>query len=156
MEPLIEKNNLIQERIKPTVDRVTITKEESEKLSRWLEQLKSETSGFLDVSKSDLVNFLIHNHAPALSKKEIKELRALKYDLVRHLNWLTPLLKKAIEDNDQEKIILLQAELKNIEIKTGSKNATNELMQIKPRKRRIKKSDDVSIEYKNESIQLEK
>ncbi|MBL7555888.1 MAG: hypothetical protein JNM24_08710 [Bdellovibrionaceae bacterium] len=82
---------------KSTIERVTLGKDEAEKLNYWLNQIKSETSGFLEVSKSDLVNFLIRNHGEQLKAKEIRIIRSHKYDLVKHLNWLTPLLKKAIE-----------------------------------------------------------
>ena len=128
---------------KSTIERVTLGKDEAEKLNYWLNQIKSETSGFLEVSKSDLVNFLIRNHGDQLKAKEIKLIRTHKYDLVRHLNWLTPLLKKAIEDNDQERILALLTELKALEIKTGidvAAKATEPKIK-KPRKLRAKKSE---------------
>ena len=96
---------------KNKTERVSLGKEESEKLNQWLIQVKSETSGFLEVSKSDLVTFLIRSHSEHLKSKEIKSIKDQKYDLVKHLNWLTPLLKKAIEENNQEMISTLHTEL---------------------------------------------
>jgi len=128
---------------KSTIERVTLGKDEADKISLWLNQIKSESSGFLEVSKSDLVNFLIRNHGDQLKAKEIRLIRTHKYDLVKHLNWLTPLLKKAIEDNDQERILALHSELKALEIKSGIKVAANavEPKIKKPRKLRAKKSE---------------
>lgn len=133
----------VTDKNKMPVERVTLGKDEAEKLNYWLNQIKSETSGFLEVSKSDLVNFLIRNHGDQLKAKEIKLIRTHKYDLVKHLNWLTPLLKKAIEDNDQERILALHKELKALEIKSGIKVATKEIEPKikKTRKLRAKKSE---------------
>lgn len=163
------KNNLIadansnvtqdsaSQREKSAVERVTLGKDESEKLNHWLIQIKSETSGFLEVSKSDLVNFLIRSHADQLKSKDIKLIRTHKYDLVKHLNWLTPLLKKAIEENDRERILALHTELKALEIKSGIKVAqkTSEPKIKKPRKLRAKKSEVNSSEDNNESIAVD-
>ena len=139
---------------KISVERVTLGKDESEKISHWLTQIKSETSGFLEVSKSDLVNFLIKSHADKLKSKEIKSIKAQKYDLVKHLNWLTPLLKKAIDENNQEMISTLHAELKALEIKTGlpTRDKSIEPITKKSRKPRGKKSELNHDEANNELI----
>ncbi len=139
---------------KSIIERVTLGKDEAEKLNLWLNQIKSETSGFLEVSKSDLVNFLIRNHGDQLKTKEIKLIRTHKYDLVKHLNWLTPLLKKAIEDNDQERILALHTELKALEIKTGIKVAAKAVEHKikKPRKLRAKKSETQHSGDNSESV----
>lgn len=133
----------VTDKNKVPVERVALGKDEAEKINSWLNQIKSETSGFLEVSKSDLVNFLIRNHGDQLKAKEIKLIRTHKYDLVKHLNWLTPLLKKAIEDNNQERIIALHTELKALEIKSGIKVATKEIEPKikKTRKLRAKKTE---------------
>ena len=142
---------------KSTIERVTLGKVEAEKLNSWLNQIKSETSGFLEVSKSDLVNFLIRNHGDQLKAKEIKLIRTHKYDLVKHLNWLTPLLKKAIEDSDQERILALHTELKALEIKSGTKVAAKavEPKIKKPRKLRAKKSETNHNEDNSELITVD-
>lgn len=150
-------NDTAADKNKMPVERVTLGKDEAEKLNNWLNQIKSETSGFLEVSKSDLVNFLIRNHGDQLKAKEIKLIRTHKYDLVKHLNWLTPLLKKAIEDNDQERILALHTELKALEIKSGIKVATKavEPKNKKPRKLRAKKSETSHIGDNSELITID-
>ena len=150
-------NKSVAQKEKSVIERVTLGKDEAEKLNHWLVQIKSETSGFLEVSKSDLVNFLIRSHADQLKSKDIKLIRTHKYDLVKHLNWLTPLLKKAIEENDRERILALHTELKALEIKSGIKVAqkTSEPKIKKPRKLRAKKSEVNSSEDNNESIAVD-
>lgn len=116
---------LIETKVKNQIDRVTLTKEGSEKLNQWLIQVKDSTKGFLDLSKSDLVNFLIQNHSLDLSKKEIKQIRTSHYSLIKHLNWITPQLKKAIEENNQDLVKSLQLELRSLELGVIA-GATNE------------------------------
>ncbi len=150
----VSKSEDSLEKNKNTIERVTLGKDESEKINQWLNQIKSETSSFLEVSKSDLVNFLIRSHSEHLKLKELKLLKAQKYDLVKHLNWLTPILKKAIEENDQAKILFLHAELRALEVKTSLpiKSESNDPITKKLRKPRVKKSELNHDESKNESI----
>ena len=69
------------EREKPkSIDRVTIGAEESARLADWLSQIGQGAAGFLDLTKLDVVNFLIRAHAPTLSPKELKAIRAKHYD----------------------------------------------------------------------------
>ncbi len=165
MEPLSDKNSdsnrsenkTEADKSKTPIERVTLGKEEAERLNFWLNQIKSDSSGFLEVSKSDLVNFLIRTHGDKLKEKEIKLLRTHKYDLVKHLNWLTPLLKKAIEDNDQDRILALHGELKALEIKSGIKidKKVTEHKTKKPRKLRAKNSEVNHNEGNNKLNTLE-
>ena len=54
------------------VERVSIGKAESDRLASWLSQVQVATGGFLNLSKADLVNFLVRYHADELSAKEIQ------------------------------------------------------------------------------------
>ena len=137
------KDEDLSDKNKTSIERVTLGKNESEKIHQWLIQIRTETSGYLEVSKSDLVNFLIRSHSEHFKSKEVKLIKAQKYDLVKHLNWLTPLLKKAIEENDQEKILILHAELKALEVKTDLpvKEKSIDPITKKSRKPRVKKSE---------------
>lgn len=101
---------------KSQIDRVTLNKNESEKVNAWLNQINKSTKGFLELNRSDLVNFLVKSHADELTKKEIKNIRLAHYSLIKHLNWITPQLKKAIDENNYELVKSLQLELKSLEI----------------------------------------
>jgi len=145
------------QKVKTQIDRVTLNKDESEKLNRWLVQIKESSKGFLDLTRSDLVNYLIQSHDDALSTKEIKRIRQANYSLIKHLNWITPQLKKALEDNNQELVFTLQAELRGLELgvikNAESKIRSEKICEINTSQRqRGRKSRTKSSEDKNEDI----
>jgi hypothetical protein len=125
------------------IDRVTLSLEEGLKVQGWLRQIQESSSGFLDITKSDVVNFLISKHAPELSLKEIKAIRSKHYDPIRHLNWITPRLKEALLKNDVSQVAALQSEIRGIELSvvTSASSNTPET-DPKPRRKRRDKTDD--------------
>ena len=150
--------NILKQKEKIQIERVTLGKDESDILNKWLMQIKGSTKGFLDLTKSDLVNFLIKSHSEDLSAKEIKKIRLSHYSLIKHLNWITPQLKKAYEENDIEQVRSLQLELRSLElgiIKGAQANnpslSGDDSERLK--KQRIKKYRNKSIIDKNESNQ---
>lgn len=135
---------------KSQVDRASIGKLESEKLSGWLKQIQETSKGFLDLTKSELVNFLIREHKPELSAKELNQLRHDHYDPFRHISWITQELKTAIASNDKNMVARLQNEIKGIELSVivnaqssdGFKSLESTPQNInKPKRKRVKKSD---------------
>ena len=162
MEPL---NNLdvgtsetkeLGQKIKSQVDRVTLNKIESEKINTWLQQIKESSKGFLDLTRSDLVNYLIKAHLDILTAKEIKRIRLAHYSLIKHLNWITPQLKKALEDNDRELVFQLQRELRSLEMgvirnaeSASGVTGSNDLITTK--KQRVKKSKNEASIDKNDN-----
>lgn len=134
------------------VDRITLGTGEAARVQDWLSKLKDSSSGFLNITKSDIVNFLIRQHGSDLSAKEIKGIRSAHYDPIRHLNWITPRLKEAIEQNNIEKVALFQSEIRGIELSiiADVKPAPSApLDPAKPRGRR-RKSLDVETESEND------
>lgn len=124
-------------------DRATLGGPESAKLDRWLKQITEASKGFLTLSKSDLVNFLIREHRDDLLPKELVRIRSDNYDPVRHINWIMPQLKKALSENDISRISDLQSELRGIELSIISKATTLESeIRAKPRKQRKVRSHD--------------
>jgi hypothetical protein len=106
---------------KPVVDRVTLGANESERVQAWINQLGEASKGFLELTKSDLINFLVRGHTLELTPKEIKIIRADNYDPVRHLNWITPRLKEALAKSDMAQVVILQDEIRSIELTVTSK-----------------------------------
>src|SRR5271170_4916692 len=92
------------------VDRATLGKEEAEKVAAWLKQLPESSSGFLQLTRSDVVNFLIREHKTELSPRELQQIRTQHYDPIRHLNWITPRLKDALQNGDLASVNALQSE----------------------------------------------
>lgn len=153
------------QKIKSQVDRVTLNKDESEKINTWLRQIKESSKGFLDLTRSDLVNYLIKAHLDVLTAKEIKKIRLAHYSLIKHLNWITPQLKKALEDNNHELVFSLQSELRSLEmgvIKNAESvtSATDSISNViensglnTTRKQRVKKDKNPSVVDKNEATE---
>lgn len=151
----VADDKLPDPKIKTQIDRVTLNKDESEKINLWLNQIKESTKGFLDLTRSDLVNHLIKSHADELTTKEIKNIRLSHYSLIKHLNWITPQLKRALDENNFELVKSLQVELRGLEI--GVIDAAKNKMEMPEggisfitKKQRIKKSKIKSSEDKNE------
>jgi len=154
MESLIDKNKIqhddkgkmpIKAKSDLEFERVKLGKTESIKVSAWLKQLDESSNGFLQLTKSDLINFLIREHKEELTTKEISQIRANHYDPIRHLNWITPRLKEALTAHDKEQITRLQDELRSIELSviskvTGVNNLVNGPPDIKQKRLRLKKN----------------
>src|SRR5437868_11205905 len=83
MESLTEKPVKAQ-------DRVTLGKVEVEKIEKWLNQINQSSKGFLSLTKSDVVNFILRLHREEFSSKELSQIRAAHYDPIRHITWITP------------------------------------------------------------------
>lgn len=97
-------------------DRVNLGEFEAEKLNRWLVQINSSSRGFLALTKTDVVNFLIRQHSEELLPKELLQIRAQHYDPVRHLNWIAPQIRMALANGDLERVAELQKELRGVEL----------------------------------------
>ncbi len=154
----VTAENILKQKEKIQIERVSLGKEESDILNKWLMQIKGSTKGFLDLTKSDLVNFLIKSHSEDLSAKEIKKIRLSHYSLIKHLNWITPQLKKAFEENNLEQVRSLQLELRSLElgIIKGAENKNSTLVadvSDRAEKQRVKKHKNKSITDKNEPHQ---
>lgn len=132
------------------IDRVTLGKAEADKVTAWLAQLEDCSKGFLQLTKSDLTNFLIRKHHDELTKKEITQIRQYHYDPIKHLNWIAPQIKAALSKGDMARVAELQSELRGVELSVAqhddgtiaSVTAGDPQASQKFRKKRIKKNDD--------------
>lgn len=154
MESLTDKNKIQHDtkgrmptkaKSDPEIERVKLGKTESIKVSAWLKQLDESSKGFLQLSKSDLINFLIREHKEELTVKEISQIRANHYDPIKHLNWITPRLKEALTAHDTEQIARLQDEIRSIELSvtskvTGVSNLVNVPPDVKQKRLRLKQN----------------
>jgi hypothetical protein len=130
------------------VERVTLGKEEAEKVSAWLKQLEVSSNGFLVLTRSDVVNFIIRSHSPDLSVRTMQQIRNQNYDPIRHLNWITPRLKDALERGDTELVSAMQTEIRGIEVSFAARAASfssanaDSGLSIKPKVRRRRSQKD--------------
>jgi hypothetical protein len=97
-------------------ERVSLTDVEAKKLDHWLGLAREASKGFLTLSRSDLVSFLIGEHRTELSPSEIKRLRAIHYDAIKHIQWIMPQIKAALTLGDVNRVAELQCELRGVEL----------------------------------------
>ncbi len=126
-------------------DRIALTITEAGKVENWLSQIREASKGYLNISKSDVVNFLIREHRDTLLGSEIKRIRTDHYNPVRHIQWIMPQLK----------------ELRAIELSVVGGDVPGESTEAptepKPRKKRSQKTDHAGplTESKNSEISAE-
>ncbi len=77
------------------VDRIVLRRMENDRLQSWTVSLNERFDGMIRVTKSDLANFLIRQHAENLSEPEIKLIEAELFDEVRWLNWALTKVRQA-------------------------------------------------------------
>lgn len=104
-----------KEKAKPP-ERVTLGTDEGQRVEAWLSQVNEFSKGYLTLSKSDIVNFLVRQHKEALTPKELQQIRANHYDPVRHITWITPQIKQALAGGDMARVLELQEELRKVEL----------------------------------------
>lgn len=97
-------------------DRVTLGRTETDKVDGWLLQINSSSKGFLELSRSDIVNFLIRTHKPEFLAKELGQIRADHYDPIKHIAWIAPQIKNAISKGDDARVAELQTELQSVSL----------------------------------------
>ncbi len=118
MEPVtdhVAKGETIAKPIKAP-DRVSLDKSETEKVDRWLSQINQSSKGFLTLTRSDVVNFIIRTHRDEFAPKDLSQIRAHHYDPIRHITWITPQIKAALASGDIARVAELQAELRGVEL----------------------------------------
>lgn len=146
---------------KSLVDKIILHPDGTVKINNWLKQISDSTKGFLDLTKSDLINYLIRTAKDELTAKEIKNIRLAHYSLVKHLIWITPQLDNAIKENNLELTKSLQQELRGLElslIKTDESNATgfkkSDLLAAKKQRTRKSKNNPSEDKSDNDGLNI--
>jgi len=133
-------------------DRVAVGPLEIQKVAGWLEQIHRSSHGFLSLTKTDMVNFIIRLHAAELSTKAIAQIRSDHYDPARHMQWIAQQIKVAATHGDQTRLAELQKEIQRVEISSLSPDKTVErnespsgVLNVAP-SRRAKRKPSASVE----------
>ncbi len=136
---------------KPTVkpaDRVSLGKAECAAIDRWLMQVNESSRGFLTLTRSDVVNFLVRTHKDELTPKELSQIRSDHYDPLRHIAWIATQMKSALNHGDHPRVAILQKEIHGIELvkqsagsKAPSDTIKHEIARPTTRKRRLSKAE---------------
>lgn len=137
----IENTPLPEKEKQRPQERVTLGPDECRKLDGWLEQANKSSKGFLNLSRSDMVNFLVRQHKDELLPKEIAQIRADHYDPIKHITWITPQIKQALLTGDMARVSELQEELRKVElaaVKTNPKRREGPSVEGKPPRQKRK------------------
>lgn len=140
------------------IDRVTIGSEESGRLELWLKQVNESSRGFLSLTKSDVVNFLIRNRKDAFDSRELTQIRGDHYEPGRHVTWLANEIKAALACDDLPRVEELQSELQSVSLlKPKRSSEANALKSPTPRVSRSKPKPEKQHERSsvNETVSLE-
>lgn len=71
----------------PVTERLSLRKEEQEKLEAWAQELNARFDGMIRLTKSDLANFLIRHHSENLNDEEVALIEVEHFDELRWMNW---------------------------------------------------------------------
>lgn len=98
MESLTNPEEKTEPKVKKEVaqgDRITLGKEESAKIDGWILQIEQKTNGMVQLSKSELLNYLVQKKNSELSTSEINQIRKERYDEVKFIHWALMKIKEA-------------------------------------------------------------
>lgn len=90
---------ITQENKKKEIERVILTAESIQRLNAWLEQIRQSRPG-VEITRKNIVNWLILSHSERLSQSEEKELAETYYNELRFLQFAVRELKAANERGD--------------------------------------------------------
>lgn len=142
-----DETGSIPKRAIRTQDRVTLGKRESLKVDGWITQVAESTKGFLSLSRSDLVNYVVRSLAKDFSSKSLAQVRVDHYDPIRHLTWIAPQIKTALANGDPERVASLQAELRGVNLSSADKTRADESLgpsnRCAPKAKRRKRQANV-------------
>lgn len=127
MEPIKPKTKKENSATSVT-ERLSLRKEEQEKLEAWVQELNTKFDGMIRITKSDLANFLIRHHSETLSNEEMALIEVEHFDELRWMNWA---LGKIREAKKQGLALTLQELMEKRNIPSPTK---------KPRKKSAPKS----------------
>lgn len=108
-----------------TVDRIVLRRVENNLLQGWISALNVRFEGMIRVTKSDLANFLIRQHAETLSEAEINLIEAELFDEVRWFNWAIAKVRQAKKQGLSLSLTDLMAKRQSIQVRkdSGAKHA---------------------------------
>jgi len=76
------------------MDRIALQGEARDRVQRWAAELNTQIKG-LRLTKTDLVTYLILDHAETLSAEDVLKIRKSYFDEVRFATWLLKEVKEA-------------------------------------------------------------
>jgi hypothetical protein len=79
----------------PVTERLTLRKEEQERLEAWVQELNARFDGMIRLTKSDLANFLIRHHSESLNDEEAALIEIEHFDELRWMNWALIKIREA-------------------------------------------------------------
>lgn len=129
----------VDEKSKPTklVERAIIDEKHKVKLGALVDQANTTLQGIAIVTKSDIVNLILENHADTLGNTELEQLKALHLDQVKYAFWLAKRLKAAKASGQELSLQQLLAESQPVMTKSSPKISRT------PRKKKVMVAQNV-------------
>ncbi len=114
------------------LERVTISENLKVKLSLLCSQANEALQGFVNVTKSDIINLILSTHSGILSKSEIETLKAEHFDELRFANWLAAKIRDARESGENVSLKDLFEKSKPL---MDNRKSKSEKRKLKPKKK---------------------
>ena len=111
---------------KKQIERVVLSNEVAVKLDRWIATITSSRQG-VDLSRRDLIQWLVMSKSDNLSPHEIKELADAHYDDVKFLHFAMRELKQARANGKQVDLQEFLVNFKMTKSTVKNKNQSNKL-----------------------------
>lgn len=100
MESVNSEPGQLGDSAQDNVDRIVLRRAENDRLQGWVLALNARFDGMIRVTKSDLANFLVRQHAEHLSESEIAAIESEQFDEVRWLNWALGKVRQAKREGE--------------------------------------------------------
>jgi len=108
-------------------DRITINKNNTERLNRWIEQAQNQING-IKINRTEMLNCLLELHDDVLSANEIVEINKRFFDEVKFAEWMTQELRAARNRGESVSLQELMAKFRPMPVQKRGRKKKKEIL----------------------------